>query len=381
MADDLIIASTTDTPAQIEEAMAHGATPNAEAVLSTEEPENKVEEKPAEKVPEKKVETAKVEEKKPEQKVEKKADEEKPEEHRRFQKRIDALVAEREAERRRADELQAKLEAAGKPGEKQPDEAAAPVVSDSPDAAWLAKNPEPKEDGYATYDEYQKAWVRWNNKFEREQDRLVAENAATKAAEKVIASREEAAQKAADEETVTELFQTFERTKEDARAFYDDFDDVMANAKDLPLTAPMQRLIVTAEEGFGHHIAYYLAQNPEEARRIASMKDLGDVERALGRLEIQVEQKVANIKRGRQAAETADERRTREAAEAAAAETKPAEKEEKKPEKKVVTKAPEPISPVGARGVTTTKDLSDPNMDQVDWKAERNRQEQARRRR
>lgn len=60
-----------------------------------------------------------------------------------------------------------------------------------------------------------------------------------------------------------------------------DFEEVLASS-DVPMTAPMQQAIMESE--IGPKLAYYLANNPEEAEKIAGMSPVGAI-RTLGRIE------------------------------------------------------------------------------------------------
>jgi hypothetical protein len=72
------------------------------------------------------------------------------------------------------------------------------------------------------------------------------------------------------------------RSREDAFAAEkpDYFDKVYAD--DLPMTRAMTDAIVTSDEGAA--VAYHLASNPDEARRIAALSPLAQI-REIGRLE------------------------------------------------------------------------------------------------
>ncbi len=357
----------------MQEALGHGNTPPSDEVLSVEGPDDdKLPDKPVEKVEtekveakpdEKKVDEKKVDEKPLEKKVEAKADE-KPEEGeelgKRAQKRISRLVAEREEANRRAEAAEAKAksleEAQQKPAEKK-------VETVASDAEWLKTNPEPQQEDFPDYDAFSRKWTTWE--IERQRDITVrkAEAAGEAAAQKILDAKaaKDAAEK--DEADRTEQFQHFEETKEDARGRYDDFDDVIASAKDLPLSGEMQFIIM--DSAVGHDIAYWLAQHPDEAEELSALKGAAAV-RELGRLERTIEIQVAGAGKG------------------AASDALGVGVEEKPvvPAKKVAaSKAPAPIAPVGGRGVATSVRLEDPNLDYQSYKTLRNKQEVDRRRR
>lgn len=361
MSDELIIASTTDTPADIKAAMQHGiAPPTEDAVLSTED------ETPAVKEPIVEDDKPPVEEEKPPVEGEKKpADEGKPpvaakekdEEDglgARAQKRINRLVGEREAANRRADELEARLKALE--DTKKPEEKAPAVKAAEADAHWLTANPEPTQDDGDDYETYSKKWTKWE--MDRREVVAVrkAEDAGRAAAQKILDDK--AAKDKSDAEAAgrTEAFQRFEAGKEEARDRYDDFDAVVTGAKDMKISGEMQYVIM--DSPVGHDIAYWLAQHPDEADAIADLSG-SEAIRELGRLERTIELQVAS-KSPKVAVVDPP--------------APPAKKE-------AATKAPAPIAPVGRGGATTTIDLADPNVDQVEWKRLRNQQDAARRQR
>lgn len=70
-----------------------------------------------------------------------------------------------------------------------------------------------------------------------------------------------------------------------ATAEMPDFEDVIASS-DVPMTAAMQQAIM--ESDVGPRLAYHLANNPDEAYRIAQMSPTSAI-RALGRIEAQLE--------------------------------------------------------------------------------------------
>lgn len=362
MSDEVIISSTTDTEAEINAAMQHGMEPPAsDTVLSVveDEPEPAVEgEKKDEEKPAEKELTA--EEKDAAEKKELQAKADKEALGARAEKRIAKLVAEREDANRRAEAAEARAKAAE---EKKAPEAEKVAATVALDAEWLKTNPEPKQEAFDEYDAFSKVWVKWEMDRREVISVKHAEEAGRKAAQKVIddkAASEKIAKEAAD---TTALFQRFEEGKEVARARYADFDEVLAAAKDLKLSGPMQYVIM--DSVVGHDIAHWLAmpENREEAEHLAGLEG-SEAIRELGRLERTIELQVADL----EAAGGADEKV--DAATVA-------------PKKKIaaVTKTTDPVRPVGGRAVAATVDLNDPNMDQVAWKTARNRQEFERRRR
>lgn len=159
------------------------------------------------------------------------------------QKRIDkAVKAQREAERER-DELRARL---ANPGSQPAKEQAQPAAKQEP--AATAKRPEAKD--FETYDGYIEALQEWKldqRDAQREQQRQQAER---QQAERAIAE--------AHGGRVAK-----------AREAHADYDEVLAGVSNLRISEQLHNAIVTSEHG--PEIAYTLAKDPAEAKRIASL--------------------------------------------------------------------------------------------------------------
>ena len=104
-----------------------------------------------------------------------------------------------------------------------------------------------------------------------------AEVLAERKAEELLARREQARQQ-------SEIIESFHEREEEARAKYDDFEQVAYNPK-LPITDAMAQTIQASE--VGPDMAYYLGSNPKEADRISRLsplqqaKELGKIEAKL----------------------------------------------------------------------------------------------------
>ena len=157
-----------------------------------------------------------------------------------------------------------------------------------------------------------------------------AEALAVKKAEELIAQRELQRQRAQVEDAYAER-------EEEARAKYDDFDQVAYNPN-LRITDVMAETIKASEAGTD--LAYWLGSNPKEADRISRLSPLLQA-REIGKIEAKLSAE---------------------------------------PPQKKTTSAPEPIRPVSARavnpGVTDTTDpRSTQTMSTSEWiAAERQRQ-------
>jgi len=157
-----------------------------------------------------------------------------------------------------------------------------------------------------------------------------ADALAARKAEELIRAREASAKQA-------EMLEAYHDREEEARAKYDDFEQVAYNPN-LPITNVMAETIQASD--IGPDLAYYLGANPKEADRISRLSPFLQA-KEIGRLEVKLT-------------------------------TEPMTKQ--------VSKAPEPISPVKPRGATTPViDTTDPrsikSMSVSEWiEAERQRQ-------
>jgi len=150
-------------------------------------------------------------------------------------------------------------------------------------------------------------------------------------AEKMLEQREQAKQNA-------DLLETYHDREEDARAKYDDFEQVAYNPR-LTVTDAMAQAIQAADNG--PDIAYHLGSNPKEAERIARLSPLLQA-REIGKIEAKLDAAPPAIKQ--------------------------------------TTRAPQPINPVASRGSNAPSyDTTDPRsvktMSTSEWiEAERQRQ-------
>jgi len=192
-----------------------------------------------------------------------------------------------------------------------------------------------------------KRLAREQRKWEREQNQRTQERApvaevdplqyetneqyAMALAEKMLEQREQAKQNA-------ELLETYHDREEDARAKYDDFEQVAYNPR-LTVTDAMAQAIQAADNG--PDIAYHLGSNPKEAERIARLSPLLQA-REIGKIEAKLDSAPPVIKQ--------------------------------------TTRAPQPINPVASRGSNAPAyDTTDPRsvktMSTSEWiEAERQRQ-------
>lgn len=127
-------------------------------------------------------------------------------------------------------------------------------------------NSEPKIENFDDFDTYVAAKAEWIAERKIEQTLSARE-------QKQIAEREEAARRTTADSWSKKIAQ--------ATAEMPDFEDVIASS-DVPMTQPMQQAIM--ESDIGPRMAYYLAQNPDEAIKIAQMPPIKAIA-TLGRIE------------------------------------------------------------------------------------------------
>lgn len=229
--------------------------PEPDAIIVDEPESDQPEEKPEEK-PEEAPEKKKVEDQEAEEEEEAAASDEEPAKPKRrssAKQRIDELTAARrsaervaELERNRADRLAEAL------ASRQPQPQAQPQAA-------------PKQDDFENYDEFLVAKAKHEVRHE------------------LRAELQEAQQRGRESQQQTrarEAANAFNTRAADARARYEDFDEVAFS--DVNITDTMTQVIVNAEKG--PDIAYFLGSNPERAAQISSLSPL-DQAREIGLIE------------------------------------------------------------------------------------------------
>lgn len=218
-----------------------------------------------------------------------------------FQKRIDRLVKHNAA----LEEKLAKLEAA-KP---EPKATEAPKVEG-----------EPKLEDFKTHEEWVKATARWEARQELKAER-------------------EAIQRSKDEEATKSNFDAHNIRVSEARARYDDFDEI------TNVTLPWKEMgdaakafqVALLEDENSAEIMYYFGKHPEELEQLADKSAVG-ITKAIARISDKLTAKPAEE-------ETEDE------------------PEEKKEPIKLVSKAKPPIKPVTGGTTKSTVPLDQMDMD------------------
>jgi hypothetical protein len=150
-------------------------------------------------------------------------------------------------------------------------------------------------------------------------------------------------QKMAEQAKAQQLDVEWDSKLKVAKAEYSDFDEVLQDAQDIPITQTMAQAIKSSE--IGADLAYFLGKDPDYAIRISKMDPISAA-RELGRIESYIEYDKANKKPA----------------------AKPA-----------VSKAPSPIKPVKSSTTPGSKSLED--MTPAEYMAYRNKQDAERRKR
>jgi hypothetical protein len=244
---------------------------------------------------------------------------------RSYKDRASQLAREKAIEKSRADSLEAQLAAYQKDQVKAPapaepaaprdsvTAAAPPSATAAPPSATAAPpsataapaDGRPAQEDFETYDAFQEAVMDWKVQTK------IAEHEAGRAR----IERESAQQRA--QET---LVATHSARIDAFRSEHEDFDAVVERGKDLPITRPMQDAVLNSDVGPG--LMYHLCQHPEECDRISEMHPMMAI-KEMGKLEARIE----------------------------AAQTGPVSSAE------TVTRAPRPIKPVGGGATASTVPL------------------------
>jgi len=111
---------------------------------------------------------------------------------------------------------------------------------------------EPKETDFAEYKDYVKAVTRW----ELRQEMKRAEEEETETSQ---------------QEHAKETFEKYNERLAQAEAKYDDWDEMVEVASGITIPQSAQVCIIEAENG--PDVVYYLAKNPEMAKKLAEMSD------------------------------------------------------------------------------------------------------------
>lgn len=174
----------------------------------------------------------------------------------KYQRRIDRKNAEIAAARTEARLYRERLEALE--AQRNPQQQQRNYQGDAP----------PRLEQFESIDDYNQA------NFEYAKRVIRAELAAEREAEQQRKAEAEQGRKA----------ETWQERQEAAAEKYPDFEEVIRES-DAPITSQMGQAII--ESDLGADIAYYLAQNPKEAKRIAQLPPIRQIAE-IGKLEIKV---------------------------------------------------------------------------------------------
>jgi hypothetical protein len=170
-----------------------------------------------------------------------------------------------------------------------------PAETAKPDAG----DGRPQLEKFESYEDYVEALTEW--KLERRE-----------------AAKAEQARADAEKQQRAELAKSWQARQDAVRAKYDDYDEVVG--QEIPITGVMQQALL--ESDHGAELAYWLGSNPKEAERIAKLGPVAAI-KALAKIEDSL---------------------------SGGSSEPPA-----KPKPRA-SSAPDPISPLGARGSVATKD-------------------------
>lgn len=199
----------------------------------------------------------------PDEKAEVEAKPEEPPIPKGVQKRIDRAVRQKYEAEARTKMLEERLQALENRQQQ-------PIVNKSID------NSEPKIENFDNFGAYVAA---------------TAEYIADQKIQKTFAERDQRQQADRQQYERQQVQTSWQQRVADATAEMPDFEDVLASS-DVPMTGAMQDAIM--ESDVGPKIAYFLANNPDEASKIAKMSPIGAI-RALGRIEERLSGPVAKV--------------------------------------------------------------------------------------
>lgn len=253
----------------------------------------------------------------------------------RLQGRIDKLVGERDSLRAMTATQQAELDALRRRVGELAATMAAPAQTTPPAgrpaAAAAAPTPEPKIEDFKDYESFTKALVLWaaqqhkpdvesvvQQRLKEEQDRRDAEQAKL---------------------THTQREQVYQQAVIATRAKYDDYDEVV-NDPALRATPLMTDQLLRLGDR-GPEVAYYLAKHPDLCNRLFALGNTAEALKEFGKIEARVEDALQQAAAPPTAA-------GREQGNPLAAVAAPAGKPR-------VTRAPDPVAPIGGQVVQTTK--------------------------
>jgi len=246
------------------------------------------------------------------------------------QKRIDELTRERYERDGRIAELQRRIDDLSKPKEAEPKPAEAKPEPGKP--AEPAK-PKPVVGDYPDYEAFVEALTDW--KAEQRESKLQAQFDAKLAEAIGKAGKESRAELEADAAA-----EDWNGRIEQAKARYDDWDQVAAAGKDVLISAAISDALFEDEQG--PDVLYYLTAHPEEAKKVFEATNYDPAKTPPGQVLSR------NRAAGREFARIKDlvSKLPKPEADKPAAPKPAAAPPESKPKPKAASAAPAPISPV-----------------------------------
>jgi hypothetical protein len=249
------------------------------------------------------------------------SDKEKPKKKGGFQRRIDKLNAAKAESQRERDEAKREAEYWKKQALKDASESKKDPESDSKEKQETSGKPDP--DKYETHAEYIEALTDWK-----------------------IEQRESSSKKEAEKNKLqSEQEKLLKAHSERVKAFSENTEDFEESLESLEgiRSLTVEQIIVESENG--PELLYALAKDPAEAKRICALGPIAAA-REMGKLEAKI-------------SKSSDQ--------------------QNKPEPKKITKAPQPIAPVGSKGGSSApKRIDDPNLSQAEYEKLRREQIKAR---
>lgn len=176
------------------------------------------------------------------------------------QRRIDRLTRQREEARREAAAIQARLQMLEQGYQRPPQE---------PEPVPLHQQPEPREEDYASQQEWFSAVRAWDKA-------QLKQELAREAWQQQVQHRQEAQQR------------QMQAQAQAARQKYADFDTVLDRLQTIPTVPALDACVHESE--LGAELAYYLAQHPDEIQRLNQVAQTAPLAmaREIGKLELRL---------------------------------------------------------------------------------------------
>ena len=264
--DNIKVESTTDSQAEIDAALGKQVVEETKSVPSKNEDES--EQSQDESDTSKQDDESESESEDDESKEESESDDEdkKPRKKNGFKKRVDRL-------NRKLSEKDAEIERL-----RRQYESGAPKKDEAPAKEETKSNAKPRPQEFDTHEEYVEALTDYKIAQKEEQYERQSKEAESK--------RESEKQ-----------FQTFQSKVNDFKKEASDFDDVVYEVDDIPLTPLIQKAILTSD--IGPQLMYELAKDRERLEKIISLDQFTAL-KEIGKIEDRIEQRLSSKKQSKQ---------------------------------------------------------------------------------